>query len=106
MDGYTLPFKLKLRGCSVKGGTFWDCNSVFKQFCFGNFLTCHVLTPSHRIPKLGLRSDPKESTSERCTGSGLRSDVCPRGNREYYNGRPSGPSGCRFEAARTLEERY
>ncbi|CAK8993256.1 unnamed protein product [Durusdinium trenchii] len=44
VDGYTLPFKLKLRGCSVKGGTFWDC-------------------------------------------SGLRSDVCPRGNREYYNGR-------------------
>ncbi|CAK8992558.1 unnamed protein product [Durusdinium trenchii] len=27
VDGYTLPFKLKLRGCSVKGGTFWDCNS-------------------------------------------------------------------------------
>lgn len=26
MDGYTLPFKLKLRGCSINGfGSFWDC---------------------------------------------------------------------------------
>eukprot|EP00913_Durusdinium_trenchii_P029634 g27776.t1 len=28
VDGYTLPFKLKLRGCSVKGGTFWDCSGL------------------------------------------------------------------------------
>eukprot|EP00438_Fugacium_kawagutii_P021085 Skav205908 [mRNA] locus=scaffold123:444534:445661:+ [translate_table: standard] len=28
VDGYTLPFKLKLRGCSINGwGSFWDCPS-------------------------------------------------------------------------------
>jgi len=45
VDGYTLPFKLKLRGCSIRNfGSFWDC-------------------------------------------SGLHLDVCPRANREFYNGR-------------------
>lgn len=42
VDGYTLPFKLKLRGCSIRNfGSFWDCtlatsNGFFRErWCMG-----------------------------------------------------------------------
>ena len=37
VDGYTLPFKLKLRGCSVRNfGSFWDCTlaTIFQDGFF------------------------------------------------------------------------
>mmetsp|Transcript_135839 Transcript_135839/g.321958 ORF Transcript_135839/g.321958 Transcript_135839/m.321958 type:complete len:268 (+) Transcript_135839:50-853(+) len=51
VDGFTLPFKLKLRGCSVRGvGSYWDCSGLSLDACpaknreyyNGKLLGCHA----------------------------------------------------------------